>query len=241
VKTFLGRADMQAQVGGFAPEATEAMEAIESELRQFGGSVQKDLNVEAFEARVRQWADQHPIEGALYRRPSVDSAVATVMATTSGGGAFAALGGLDETTADVMTRMDLYTIYLPRLARWEAELAIDDVARGVDPKALVAEFERFTRAIDRIAAVAEGAPDLVERERAAALEAVRSERIAATKDLQGERKAVLDALHQERSRPWGRSRPSPSGSWIARAARSTRPSARTSKTWSTTSRRCASG
>ena len=50
-----------------------------------------------------------------------------------------------------MTRMDLYTMYLPRLARWEAELAADDLTRGIDPRMLGAEFERMTRALDRIA------------------------------------------------------------------------------------------
>lgn len=198
VKALIGRADMTSKYGAFAPKASEAMAEIETELRSFAGSLQEGLTADVYEAEVREWADQHPIEGALYRRPSMDGAVASLLAKSSGGGAFAALGSLEETTADVMTRMDLYTMYLPRLARWEGELAIDDLAGSVDPKALAAELERFTRAADRIAAVAESTPDLVARERAAALEAVRLERLAATKDLQGERKAVLEALQQER-------------------------------------------
>jgi hypothetical protein len=128
----------------------------------------------------------------------MDSAVAELLARAGGGGVFAALGGLEETTADVMTRMDLYAMYLPRLARWEAELAVDDLARGVDPNVLVAELERLARAVDRIATVAEGAPALVERERSAALDALRDERIAATRDLREERRTVLDAVRQER-------------------------------------------
>ena len=52
-----------------------------------------------------------------------------------------------------MTRMDLYTMYLPRLARWEAALAADDLAHGIDAGRLSAEFERLTKAMDRIAAV----------------------------------------------------------------------------------------
>jgi hypothetical protein len=83
--------------------------------------------------------------------------------------------------------MDLYTMYLPRLARWEGELAVDDLAQGVDPKALLDDLQRFTRAADRIATVAEEAP-----------ETVRAERVAATRDLQAERRAVIDAIRQER-------------------------------------------
>ena len=71
-----------------------------------------------------------------------------------------------------MTRMDLYTMYLPRLARWEAEPAVDDLAQGIDPKGLIADLDRVTQAADRIATVGEAVPELAARERTAALGAV---------------------------------------------------------------------
>jgi flagellar motility protein MotE (MotC chaperone) len=97
-----------------------------------------------------------------------------------------------------MTRMDLYTMYLPRLARWEAELTADDLTRGVDARTLAADFERLTRAVDRIATVAETASDLAERERTAALDAVRGERIAVLEAVEKERIALLEAVRKER-------------------------------------------
>ncbi len=200
VESLLARPEVAAKYGKHAPDSSAAMALIRTKFRDFAGSLQADLTGEHFEATIRQWAERNPIEGALHRRPSIDSAVADILATAGGGGAFAALGNLDETMSDVMTRMDLYTMYLPRLARWEAELAVDDLAQGVDPKRLLADVERFTRAADRIAAVAEtvALPELVARERAAALAAMREERLAATRDLQGERRAVVEAIRQER-------------------------------------------
>lgn len=198
VESLLARPEVAARYGKNAPDASAAMALIRAEFRAFAASVQDDATGESFEAKIRQWAERNPIEGALYRRSSMDSEFAEVLAKSEGGGAFAALGNLDETTSDVMTRMDLYTMYLPRLARWEAELAVDDLAQGIDPKGLVADIDRVTRAADRIATVAEGVPELAARERAAALDAVRAERLAATRDLQGERRAVVDAVRQER-------------------------------------------
>lgn len=198
VKAFMARDEATALAGDFARQASDTMAGIEGDLRSFVGGLPGGFPREAFESNVRRWAEEHPIQGALYRRPSMDGAVAAVMASSTGGGAFAALGNLEETTADVLTRLDLYTMYVPRLARWEAELAVDDLAGGVDPAELAAEVGRFTRAVDRIAAVAEVAPELVERERVAALDAVRAERVATMKDLQAERTAVVDALHRER-------------------------------------------
>jgi maltooligosyltrehalose synthase len=157
---------------------------------------------------VRRWANRHPIEGALYRRPSIDSAVAELLASSGASGVFGVLGNLDETMADVMTRMDLYTMYLPRLARWEAELAADDLTRGVEPRTLSAEFERLTRAVDRLAAVAEPASDLAVRERAAVLDAVRGERTVVLDAVQKERIATLHEIEAIAQRLGDRSGPS---------------------------------
>ncbi len=198
-QTLLRRPEAAEVYGKFADRAVEALEVVQNDFRAFAGSVQEDLNGAAFEASIRKWADANPIEGALFRRPSMDSEFAEVLAKATGkGGAFAALGSLEETTTDVMTRMDIYTMYLPRLARWEAELALDDVTGGIDAQTLAANFERITKAADRLATVAEDVPALVERERAAALEALRAERIATMKDLRGERGVILDAVSHER-------------------------------------------
>jgi hypothetical protein len=198
VEALESRPSIQASFGASLPVATGAVTAIEKQFRDFAGSLQDDLPGEVFEATVRTWANEHPIEGALYKRPSMDSAVAASLAAASKGGTFAALGGLQETTADVMKRMDLYTMYVPRLARWEAELAVDDLAGGVDPKDVLAQLERFSRAADRLASVAEATPGMVARERDATLAAVHAERLAATNDLRAERAAVLDAVREER-------------------------------------------
>jgi hypothetical protein len=187
VELFLARPEVAARYGDHAPEAGAAVVTIQKSFREFAGSLQPGLTGEALEAKVRAWAEKNPIEGALYRRPAVDAALAHVMAESSGGGALAVLGTLDETTADVLARLDLYTMYLPRLARWEGELAVDDVTSGIDMNGVTTELTRFTRAADRIAAAAEGAPQLIAGERAATLEAVAAER-----------RAVLGSVHDER-------------------------------------------
>jgi hypothetical protein len=187
VRTFMERPEIAAQYGTFAPVGIEALATIEAELREFTGTLKGNFSPDSVAEKIRGWADRNPIEGALSRRRSMDTELAAILATASGGGAFAALGNLEETKADITLRVDLYTVYLPRLARWEAELAVDDVSGAIDTKAIAAELTRFTRAADRLAGVAEGTPALIERERGTALNAV-----------DAERRAVLDAIHQER-------------------------------------------
>jgi hypothetical protein len=198
VESFLATPEAVAKYGTLAPKGAAAMEQIRGSFFDFARVLPADLSSEVLEARLRTWAERNPIEGHLYRRPSIDSAFAGILATKGKSGAFAALGSLEETTADVMMRMDLYTMYLPRLARWEGELAVGDLTQGTEVNRLMADVQQITRAADRLAAVAEGASDLVARERAAMLDAVRAERLAATYDMRGERKAVLEAIRQER-------------------------------------------
>lgn len=198
VEALESRPSIQASFGSTLPIATGGVIALENQFRDFVGSLQDNLSAEAFEATVRTWANEHPIEGALYRRPSMDGSVAALLAGAHKGGTFAALGGLQETTADVMMRMDLYTMYVPRLVRWEAELAAADLAGGVEPKAVLAELTRFSHAADRLASAAEAIPGVVANEREATLGAVRAERLAAVNDLRAERSVVLDAVREER-------------------------------------------
>lgn len=198
VETCLQRPDLAARFGSSLAMANEALDEIQDLFRDFGAGVKDEAAAARLEAVVREWADEHPIEGELYRRPSMDSSVADLLAAQGKPGALAALGGLEETTTDIMMRMDLYTTYLPRLARWEAEVAAHDLVRGVDPATALSEFERFTRATDRIAGVAESAPGLVAGERQALLDAMRLERLALVHDLREERAAIFESLRAER-------------------------------------------
>jgi hypothetical protein len=190
VEDLLKRPEMRAKYSLSGQMDSEAFALIEGQFRDLAASVSGTF-AESLSSAVRQWADRHPIEGSIYRRPSMDSAVAKKLASPGDSGVFAAIGGLEETMADVMTRMDLYTMYLPRLARWEAELAADDLTRGVDAKTLNAEFERITRAADRIATVTETVSDLAARERKAVMDAIRAERRAVMDEVRKERIAVL--------------------------------------------------
>jgi hypothetical protein len=108
-------------------------------------------------------------------------------AQSGSSGIFAALGSVEESIADASARVDLYTMYLPRLGRWEAELAAGDLTQVIDTGALFADLDRLTSAVDRVVGVAETAPALLERERRATVAAV-----------QAEREAMIDALRQER-------------------------------------------
>jgi hypothetical protein len=172
IEAFLKRPDIQGKYGQSAIKATAVIHHIDGMFRELVASTQSVESADTFAAYIRRWADQTPIEGALYRRMSMDSEVAVALGKAKSGGAWSALGNLEETTADVMTRMDFYTMYLPRLARWEAELGADDLIRGMDPQRLGSEVERITGSLGRIAALTETIATTIEKERIATLEGI---------------------------------------------------------------------
>jgi hypothetical protein len=203
------RPETAARYGKYAPKTAEMLASLDGQFREFVSGIQAGPFADSLAASLRTWADQNPIKGVLYRRPSMDSAAAKSLAASGDGGVFASLGSLDETAADMMTRMDLYTMYLPRLARWEAELAADDMTGGVDTRKLTAEFERLTKAADRLAAAAESASDQAARVDTRDLTAEferftrAADRLAAVAEsapglAAREREAVLDDVRRER-------------------------------------------
>jgi hypothetical protein len=161
--------DRKVVYGKAMDKALGAIHRIDGMLFDFVTNIQSEETAKTFAANLRQWAEQNPIEGAIYRRVPIDSALAEKLGTAKSGGAFSAIGNLDETTADLMMRLDLYTMYLPRLARWEAELGADDLTRGIDPQKIKMEFERFSGAMDRIATITETLSLTIEKERIATL------------------------------------------------------------------------
>ena len=206
MEVYLQTPRMQAAFGPSVPEAQAALDELQSIFREFASSVQENLSGDVLEAEIADWALENPIKGALYRRPSMDSAVAADLAQAHRGGAFAALGSLEETTADLMKRMDLYTVYLPRLARWEAELVIDDVMGDVDLGGAMAEVERFTDATQHLADVAESATSSISEEREIVLDAVRLEREVVLRAIQQERIETLREIEAIAERLMDRSR-----------------------------------
>jgi hypothetical protein len=164
-----------------------------------------------------RWANRNPIEGASIDGPHGFR----VRRSSRGRAGRRRVRRVGQSRGDHVRRPGadgLYTMYLPRLARWEGELAVDDLPRAWT-RTLLSDFQQFH---------ARGRPDRHGR-RGCARDRAGGERVAATgpsgrarrrdRDLQAERRAVIDAVRRSASPRWRRSRRWPSGWSIARAIR----------------------
>lgn len=163
------------------------------------GATQQEIDDFWFE--IEAWARKHPLDGNFAVRDSTASLFAT-STTIGNGGLGAAITNAQDELADFAARADLYADLLPRQARWQAQLLIEEmmaeqiVARGFDQ-------------VGSIPLSLESLPIEIEEERQALFEDLRrdgllagqwihEERVDSLEYLSAERQAILDALIEER-------------------------------------------
>lgn len=189
--------------------AAAACRRIEAELEETAAEVAASQEALAgVRSSVRAWAEQHPIERSLAWRRSMTGVLAAQIESQSGG-AFAVVGALGEDLEDLGSHINIYSRYLPKQVRWQAELlALDTLPPGAlqgRMNRLDTLMESTTRAASTMARV----PEILAAERSSALDGVRAERVAAsrslhveierlTAQLEKEREAILTALGEER-------------------------------------------
>jgi len=154
---------------------------------------------------AQEWADQFPIQTLQFSRTSV----ITEVAKNVGHGSMSptqTVGAIDHKLGLIMLRLAVLEQYWPRKLRWEMDLLIDDMARGVKPSQLTSLRESLERLNDFL----ERSPDFVSSERAAVLGAIDqqmqelivaidAQRLAVSDEFRVERDFLLEVAREERA------------------------------------------
>jgi len=202
-------------------EALHTLAQMEAELSKVAQLLGPSDAVEELRRDVESWAAANPIDHSLATRPPTSGEMARLTADNKLG-IRKTVAVANETMSDLATRMDVYTTFMPKQARWQAEYLVGQMMSGEDLGAVIRDFAQLSAAVDRMSQTVALAPGLVSAERAAVLEALQAERIAAfesisddlaatmefisrerieifTTHLQAEREAILEAIAQERT------------------------------------------
>lgn len=152
-------------------------------------------------AAVR-WARDHPIESFAFARETMTTAAAVAI-TGGEGGALAAVGLIDQNLTNLNTRVAMLMAYLPKQIRWEVQLLTDPLLGGGNVDTALGDLGSLTRSVERITAVAESLPGLVDWQRRAALDAITAERVAVLHTVTAERIATLESIADQVTRLLG--------------------------------------
>ena len=107
------------------------------------------------QVRIATWARENPIAGtSLASRPSLVPFLVK-MAGPSDRDVFGAVGDIGGSVADIATRLDIYSAYLPRAARWQSELLRRRARRaGRNAGLAISTLQSMTRLMSRVEGLA---------------------------------------------------------------------------------------
>ena len=205
----------KAALGDAARIAATTCKYLEGEFTGFAASLTRSGNVDGVRKITRQWAAEHLIRHSIAGRESTWSDVTERNIQETFSMPEVAVN-LAVTLDDLTRRIDIYSAQLLDQSRWQAELFAMDLAKDYQVEKAIPLAESAVQAagrsievVNRIAPRLEGAleaiesaPELVEKERAAAIGAfqvelsrtlqfIEEERIVALTLLTNERKAAL--------------------------------------------------
>jgi hypothetical protein len=195
----------------FVEIAMRMLDSMEGDIKDIVIRAGSEASYETGRQLVYDAARSHPTNSSFASRQG-SSIVLSEFTARAGSGALKSIGSLTETMDDLIARFDLNAEYLPKQARWQAQLMMIDEGFGSISPSLehLAYLEVVAGQIDRLTPVVEALPDLVAEERVAVLEALDAElsrilsfinqqrTILMDEDVRGEREAVLISIREER-------------------------------------------
>jgi hypothetical protein len=186
--------------GAELPFAQHALARLGPKWEAAAASIDYHLSEQNLE-RLRAWAREHPIERVPFMRSTILGGMAGIV-RDQGSSIGAAVGGIQESIDRLELRISLANEFAIKQATWLSQLAALEVRSSP-------EATELTGTLHSTRALVEDAPDLVRRERIAALEdvdrqrqetiaALAEERVMLFAEVAKERAILLDAVDEQR-------------------------------------------
>lgn len=194
---YMERPDVKQRLGESYSVVAETLRNMESQMTQLVQQGAPSANVADIRQRAGAWAEAHPIQTTLAGRQSVDAEVIRKVGE-SDMGTRASIQALGESLGDLTARMDSYNTYLPKQARWQAELLLSDVASDPQVKAALSNAAVLSSTLAKASSSMDRAPEIAGQARKAINADVENQRLATQAFLRNERLETLHALQLER-------------------------------------------
>jgi len=132
------------------------------EVERLAASMSRGEGVETGRQLAMDFAAREPIANTYFlRRSVVDELIDTMPQETKD--AFAALGSITQTVESLSSRLGIYIEHLPKQARWQAELLLEDPALDSRLAGVLDGVAGINAAATEIAGIVERSPALDER------------------------------------------------------------------------------
>ena len=185
--------------GDQQPLAIEASRRLVSEIREIGlRSAESPEALDRVEAeQIMPWVEANPIQSLSFDRRS--SIMRYAELTRDQGGSLAQIASMEENFAKLMVMLRVYLAEIPRHARWQAQLLVDETLDGAKVGDAVGAIDRIAASAEVGSAFAESAPELVRTEREAIINAIDEQRALILEDVDRIRTETLEQVGYERA------------------------------------------
>jgi hypothetical protein len=174
--------------------ATRRFGLLTGGIEQIWASLTGSSDVSQARGRIRQWAEQHPLDESLAARTPTTNLLAAL--TTQSGlrpmqVAANVMAGLD----DLSSRADLASAFLPKQARWQGEYFMMEAIADPSFHPSIPELAGLSQ---DLATVTRGLPALLDSQREATFDAIGGQQQQLQSFVAGERAAVMQDIDQQR-------------------------------------------
>jgi hypothetical protein len=194
---YMNQPELQQRFGDSHAVVVETLRNMDSQMSHLIQQGAPNAKVADIGQKARSWADAHPIQTSLAGRQSVDAEVIRRVGE-SDMGTMASIQALGESLGDLTARMDSYNVYLPKQARWQAELLLRDVASDPQVKTTLSNVAVLSTALAKTSNNLGRMPEIMGQTRQAINADITGQRLATQAFLRNERLETIQALQHER-------------------------------------------
>lgn len=167
-----------------------------SVIAQIGVMAERPEAFERLLQRLHTWARENPIVGpSLSSRPSAVPVLVKI-AGAQDQNVFGVVGNIESSIADVATRIDIYTAYVPKATRWQADLLAGDLADREETRTALSALASLHKLTDRVDGLT--SPESIDGATNFAVSTLRAERAQTMNEIEKMRLDVLAYARDER-------------------------------------------
>jgi hypothetical protein len=204
IEDYLATGPGHDRFGSMQPAALEAARKTRASLiAQIKAMAERPEAFERVLQRLNTWARANPIAGpSLSSRPSAVPVLVKI-AGAEDQNVFGVVGDISSSIADVATRIDVYTAYVPKATRWQADLLAGELADLEETRTAVSALASLQKLTDRVDGLTSResideatnfAVAMLRTERAQVMDEIDQMRLDVLAYVRGERVVVMTAM-----------------------------------------------
>lgn len=197
MKAFMQQPALKETMAEFNSVVDETLKNMEAQMERLVQTAAPNANLADVRQKVRSWADEHPIQDSLASRQSADADVIKRVGQINIG-TLGAVKELADSMGDLSARLNSYNLYVPKQARWQAELFLEDLKSDPQVNSALSDAGELAKAAASVDSQRQSMQAFVHQERVQTLEALQQQRIGILAGAHAERLGAFADLHKER-------------------------------------------